>query len=116
MSSDAMLPHLELLPRLHRGADHDAKSLPKYDLKSTAHNRKKEQEEGIHMTPTAMMPSISMLALPEHDNVFIASSQGSDFAEGIEKIARNTMKDRRRKIMRLTVGNAVGCQIVGVRS
>ncbi|RWV92172.1 hypothetical protein GW17_00045477 [Ensete ventricosum] len=71
MSSDAMLPHLELLPRLHRGADHDAKSLPKYDLKSTAHNRKKEQEEGIHMTPTAMMPSISMLALPEHDNVFI---------------------------------------------
>ncbi|RRT56770.1 hypothetical protein B296_00006836, partial [Ensete ventricosum] len=42
------------------------KIFPDDDLRSTAHDRKKEQEKGIHMTPTAMMPSISMLALPEH--------------------------------------------------
>ncbi|RWW00892.1 hypothetical protein GW17_00036111 [Ensete ventricosum] len=41
------------------------------DLGSMAHDRKKEQEKGIHMTPTAMMPSISMLALPERGNVFV---------------------------------------------
>ncbi|RRT48208.1 hypothetical protein B296_00012751 [Ensete ventricosum] len=41
------------------------------DLGSIANDRKKEYEKGIHMTPTAMMPSISMLALPEHDNVFV---------------------------------------------
>ncbi|RWW44448.1 hypothetical protein BHE74_00049780 [Ensete ventricosum] len=37
------------------------------DLESTAHDHKKEQEKGIHMTPTAMMPSISMLC----SNVFV---------------------------------------------
>ncbi|RZR96981.1 hypothetical protein BHM03_00026082 [Ensete ventricosum] len=41
------------------------------DLEFTIHDRKKEQEKDIHMTPTAMMPSISMLALPERDNVFV---------------------------------------------
>ncbi|RRT32843.1 hypothetical protein B296_00051107, partial [Ensete ventricosum] len=41
------------------------KVFPDDNLRSTAHDRKKEQEKGIHMTPTAMMPSISMLALPE---------------------------------------------------
>ncbi|RRT37561.1 hypothetical protein B296_00013835 [Ensete ventricosum] len=47
------------------------KVFPDDDLGSTAHNCKKEQEKDIHMTPTAMMPSISMLALPERGNVFI---------------------------------------------
>ncbi|RZR88896.1 hypothetical protein BHM03_00016545 [Ensete ventricosum] len=42
---------------------------PDDDLRFTAHDRKKEQEEGIHMTPTAMMPSTSVLALPDHGNV-----------------------------------------------
>ncbi|RWW55433.1 hypothetical protein BHE74_00037928 [Ensete ventricosum] len=46
-----------------------AKVFPDDDLGFTAHNRKKEQEKDIHMTPTAMMPSISMIALPEHGNV-----------------------------------------------
>ncbi|RWW29341.1 hypothetical protein GW17_00006140 [Ensete ventricosum] len=41
------------------------------DLRSTAHDHKKEQEKGIHTTPIAMMPSTSVLALPEHGNVFI---------------------------------------------
>ncbi|RRT59681.1 hypothetical protein B296_00030583 [Ensete ventricosum] len=41
------------------------KVFPDDDLGSTAHDRKKEQEKGIHMTPTSMMSSISMLALPE---------------------------------------------------
>ncbi|RRT52838.1 hypothetical protein B296_00020850 [Ensete ventricosum] len=39
-----------------------------------------------------------------------------DFAEGIEKITRNTLGDHRRMIVRLTVGNAGGCRIAGVRS
>ncbi|RRT50195.1 hypothetical protein B296_00002495 [Ensete ventricosum] len=47
------------------------KVFPDNDLGSMAHDRKKEQEKDIHMTPTAMMPSISMLALPECDNVFV---------------------------------------------
>ncbi|RWW11697.1 hypothetical protein GW17_00024675 [Ensete ventricosum] len=34
------------------------KVFPDDDLRSTAHDRKKEQEKGIHMTSIAMMPSI----------------------------------------------------------
>ncbi|RWV90057.1 hypothetical protein GW17_00047766 [Ensete ventricosum] len=47
------------------------KVFPDDDLGSTAHDRKKEKEKGIYMTPTTMMPSISMLTLPEHGNVFV---------------------------------------------
>ncbi|RZS13785.1 hypothetical protein BHM03_00045412 [Ensete ventricosum] len=47
------------------------KVFPNDDLGTTAHDRKKEQEKGIHMTLTAMMSSISMLALPERGNVFV---------------------------------------------
>ncbi|RWW39482.1 hypothetical protein BHE74_00055192 [Ensete ventricosum] len=47
------------------------KVFPDDDLRSTTHNCKKEQEKDIHMTPTTMMPSISMLALPERGNVFV---------------------------------------------
>ncbi|RRT55847.1 hypothetical protein B296_00035552 [Ensete ventricosum] len=39
-----------------------------------------------------------------------------DFAESIEKIARNISGDHRRKTVRLTAGNAIGCWIAGVRS
>ncbi|RWW37648.1 hypothetical protein BHE74_00057206 [Ensete ventricosum] len=39
-----------------------------------------------------------------------------DFTEGTGKIARNTPGDRRRRIVRLVVRNAGGCQIMGVRS
>ncbi|RRT37710.1 hypothetical protein B296_00004702 [Ensete ventricosum] len=46
------------------------KVFPDDDLGSTTHDRKKEQEKGIHMAPTTMMLSISMLALPERGNVF----------------------------------------------
>ncbi|RZS25762.1 hypothetical protein BHM03_00059014, partial [Ensete ventricosum] len=53
------------------------KVFPDDDLGSTAHDRKKEQEKGIHMTPTAMMPSISMLALPERGNVFVLGADTS---------------------------------------
>ncbi|RZS01026.1 hypothetical protein BHM03_00030811, partial [Ensete ventricosum] len=47
------------------------KLFPDDDLGSTTHDRKKEQEKGIHMTPIVMMPSISMLALSESGNVFV---------------------------------------------
>ncbi|RWV92735.1 hypothetical protein GW17_00044863 [Ensete ventricosum] len=47
------------------------KVFPNDDLGSIAHDCKKEQEKDIHMTPTTMMPSISMLALPEYGNVEI---------------------------------------------
>ncbi|RWW20677.1 hypothetical protein GW17_00015203 [Ensete ventricosum] len=53
------------------------KVFPNDDLKSMAHDRKKEQEKGIHMTLIAMMPSISMLALPEYDNVFVLGAYTS---------------------------------------
>ncbi|RRT55004.1 hypothetical protein B296_00028326 [Ensete ventricosum] len=39
-----------------------------------------------------------------------------DFTEGIEKIAKNTSGDRRRRTVRLTARNAGGCWIMGVRS
>ncbi|RWW58182.1 hypothetical protein BHE74_00034983 [Ensete ventricosum] len=38
-----------------------------------------------------------------------------DFAEGIEKIARNTPGDRQRKTMRLAAGNARDYRITEVR-
>ncbi|RRT62774.1 hypothetical protein B296_00005385 [Ensete ventricosum] len=47
------------------------KVFPDDNLGSTTHDHKKEQEKGIHVTPTAMMSSISMLALPERNNVFV---------------------------------------------
>ncbi|RZS16107.1 hypothetical protein BHM03_00048045 [Ensete ventricosum] len=53
------------------------KVFPDDNLGSTAHDRKKEQEKGIHITPTAMMPSISMLALPEHGNMFVLGADTS---------------------------------------
>ncbi|RZS27836.1 hypothetical protein BHM03_00061362 [Ensete ventricosum] len=53
------------------------KVFPDDDLGSTSHGRKKEQEKGIHMTPIAMMPSISILALPEHGNVFVLGADTS---------------------------------------
>ncbi|RWW38842.1 hypothetical protein BHE74_00055888 [Ensete ventricosum] len=48
------------------------KVFPDDDLESMAHDRKKEREKGIHMTPTTMMPFISILALPE--SVFLPST------------------------------------------
>ncbi|RWW10677.1 hypothetical protein GW17_00025769 [Ensete ventricosum] len=53
------------------------KVFPDDDLRSMAHDRKKEQEKSIHMTPTTMMPSISMLALPERGNVFVLGADTS---------------------------------------
>ncbi|RWV83196.1 hypothetical protein BHE74_00054781 [Ensete ventricosum] len=46
----------------------------------------------------------------------IIGGRQKDFAEGIEKIVRNTLGDHRRRTMRLAVGNARGCWITGVRS
>ncbi|RZS10438.1 hypothetical protein BHM03_00041662 [Ensete ventricosum] len=48
------------------------KVFPDDDLESTTHDRKKEQEKGIHMTPTAMM-----LVLPERGNVFVLGADTS---------------------------------------
>ncbi|RRT43115.1 hypothetical protein B296_00006407 [Ensete ventricosum] len=59
------------------------KVFPDDDLGSMAHDRKKEQEKGIHMTPIAMMPSISMLELPERVNVFILGADTSRVGIGI---------------------------------
>ncbi|RWV86183.1 hypothetical protein GW17_00051948 [Ensete ventricosum] len=53
------------------------KVFPDDNLESTAHDRKKEQEKGIHMTPTVIMPSISMLVLPERGNVFVLGAYTS---------------------------------------
>ncbi|RRT61435.1 hypothetical protein B296_00010257 [Ensete ventricosum] len=52
-------------------------------LRSTAHDRKKDQEKVIHMTPTAMMPSISMLALPKRGNVFVLGADTSRVGIGV---------------------------------
>ncbi|RWW43130.1 hypothetical protein BHE74_00051244 [Ensete ventricosum] len=59
------------------------KVFPDDDLGSTAHDRKKEQEKGIHMTPTAVMPSIPMLALPERGNVFVLGADTSRVGIGV---------------------------------
>ncbi|RWW57114.1 hypothetical protein BHE74_00036118 [Ensete ventricosum] len=59
------------------------KVFPDDDLGSTAHDRKKEQEKDIHMTPTAMMSSISMLALLERGNVFVLGADTSRVRIGI---------------------------------
>ncbi|RZS24067.1 hypothetical protein BHM03_00057098 [Ensete ventricosum] len=56
---------------------------PDDDLGSTVHDREKEQEKIIHMTPTAMMPSISMLALPERGNVFVLGADTSRVGIGV---------------------------------
>ncbi|RRT33256.1 hypothetical protein B296_00049953 [Ensete ventricosum] len=59
------------------------KVFPDDDLGSTTHDHKKKQEKGIHITPTAMMPSISMLALSEHSNVFVLGADTSKVGIGI---------------------------------
>ncbi|RWW46091.1 hypothetical protein BHE74_00048005 [Ensete ventricosum] len=59
------------------------KVFPDYDLGSTTHNRKKKQEKDIHMTPATMMPSISMLALPERGNVFVLRADTSRVGIGV---------------------------------
>ncbi|RWW65232.1 hypothetical protein BHE74_00027472 [Ensete ventricosum] len=53
------------------------KVFPDDDLGSMAHNRKKDHEKGIHMTPIAMTPSILVLALPEHGNMFVLGADTS---------------------------------------
>ncbi|RRT33217.1 hypothetical protein B296_00004754 [Ensete ventricosum] len=52
------------------------KVFPDDDLRSTAHDRQKELEKGIHMT-TTMIPSISMLALPECVNLLVRGADTS---------------------------------------
>ncbi|RRT31548.1 hypothetical protein B296_00057788 [Ensete ventricosum] len=59
------------------------KVFPDDDIGSTAHNHKKEQEKGIHMTSTAMMSSISMLALLERGNVFVLGADASRVGIGV---------------------------------
>ncbi|RRT32366.1 hypothetical protein B296_00052895 [Ensete ventricosum] len=59
------------------------KVFPDDNLGSTAYDRKKEHDKGIHMTPTAMMPSTSMLALPERDNVFVLEADTSRVEIGV---------------------------------
>ncbi|RRT68180.1 hypothetical protein B296_00016914 [Ensete ventricosum] len=53
------------------------KVFPDDNLRSTTHDRKKEQEKGIHITHTAKMPSISMLALPERDSMLVLGADTS---------------------------------------
>ncbi|RZS19765.1 hypothetical protein BHM03_00052204, partial [Ensete ventricosum] len=59
------------------------KVFPDDDLRSAAHDRKKEQEKRIHMTPIAMRSSISMLALPELGNVFVLGADTSRVGIGV---------------------------------
>ncbi|RZR71498.1 hypothetical protein BHM03_00005479 [Ensete ventricosum] len=67
------------------------KVFPDDDLGSTAHDRKKEQEKGIHMTPISMMPSISMLALPGRGNVFVLGADTSRVGIGITLMQDGTL-------------------------
>ncbi|RRT61226.1 hypothetical protein B296_00018969 [Ensete ventricosum] len=62
------------------------KVFPDDGLGFMAHDRKKEQEKGIHITPTAMMPSISMLALPKRGNVFVIGADTSRVEIGVTLI------------------------------
>ncbi|RZS23727.1 hypothetical protein BHM03_00056703 [Ensete ventricosum] len=59
------------------------KVFPDDDLRFTAHDRKKEQEKGIHMTPTTMISSISMLALLERGNIFVLGEDTSRVGIGV---------------------------------
>ncbi|RZR85006.1 hypothetical protein BHM03_00011933 [Ensete ventricosum] len=57
------------------------KVFPDNDLRSTAHDRKKEQEKGIHMTPTAMTPTA--MIPPERGNVFVLGVDTSRVGIGV---------------------------------
>ncbi|RRT59940.1 hypothetical protein B296_00011820 [Ensete ventricosum] len=70
------------------------KVFPDDDLRSMAYDRKKEQEKGIHMTPIAMMPSISILTLPERDNVFVLGADTSRVGINITLIQDGTWHER----------------------
>ncbi|RWV80592.1 hypothetical protein GW17_00058110, partial [Ensete ventricosum] len=59
------------------------KVFPDDNLRSTAHDHKKEQEKDIHMTLTVMMSSISMLALPERGNMFVLRADTSRVGIGV---------------------------------
>ncbi|RRT43419.1 hypothetical protein B296_00022414 [Ensete ventricosum] len=61
------------------------KVFPDCDLRSTTHDCKKEHEKDIHMTPTAMMLSISMLASPKRGNVFVLGADTSRVGIGSEE-------------------------------
>ncbi|RRT63625.1 hypothetical protein B296_00017035 [Ensete ventricosum] len=70
------------------------KVFPDDDLGSTTHDRKKEQEKNIHMTPTAMMPSISMPALLEHGNVFVLGADTSRVGISVTLMQDGTWHER----------------------
>ncbi|RWW36650.1 hypothetical protein BHE74_00058311 [Ensete ventricosum] len=71
------------------------KVFPDDVLGFTAHDHKKEQEKDIHMTPIAMMPSISMLALSESDNVFILGADTSRVGIDITLMQDSPWHERR---------------------
>ncbi|RZS07082.1 hypothetical protein BHM03_00037843 [Ensete ventricosum] len=71
------------------------KVFPDDDLGSMAYEHKKEQEKGIHMTPTAMMPSISMLALLERGNVFVLGADISKVGISVTLMQDDPWHERR---------------------
>ncbi|RRT33204.1 hypothetical protein B296_00020024 [Ensete ventricosum] len=80
LMSNKVAAHLMLQKEYYNGFEVKTMMLKVFhddDLGFTAHDCEKEQEKGIDMTPTAMMLSISMLALPERDNVFILGADTS---------------------------------------
>ncbi|RWW50188.1 hypothetical protein BHE74_00043575 [Ensete ventricosum] len=81
------------------------KVFPDDDLGSMAHDRKKEQEKGINMTPTAMMPSILMLALLERGNVFVLRADTSRVGIGYQ--AETIPQPRYEKCIALQGGPAL---------
>ncbi|RWW60278.1 hypothetical protein BHE74_00032734 [Ensete ventricosum] len=86
MGFDAVLPHSGYFHDFTEEQTMMRKVFLDDDLRSTAHDRKKEQEKGIYMTPIAMMPSISMLALTEHGNVFVLGADTSRVGIGVTLI------------------------------
>ncbi|RRT55314.1 hypothetical protein B296_00010562, partial [Ensete ventricosum] len=83
MGSNSVLPHLVYFHDFTEERTMMLKVFPDDDLGSTTHDRKNEHEKDIYMTPIVMMPSISMLALPERDNVFILGADTSRVGIGI---------------------------------
>ncbi|RWV93952.1 hypothetical protein GW17_00043553, partial [Ensete ventricosum] len=77
------------------------KVFPYYDLGSTAHDRKKKHEKCIHMTPTSMMLSISMLALPKCGNVFILRADTSRVGIGFTLMQDGPWHERGVKLEEL---------------
>ncbi|RZS28937.1 hypothetical protein BHM03_00062592, partial [Ensete ventricosum] len=56
----------------------------------------------------------SLISCSHRGRVLVVKEAEEDFTEGIEKIARNTPGDHRRKIVKLVAREAGGCRFTGL--